>query len=213
MRIYLVRHGQTSWNSSGRAQGHTDVPLDPEGLDQARKLGWAFEGVPVDRVLTSDLVRSTETAEPLAKAVGVRYEARSDLRERSFGEWEGQMFTDLAWQIRDRATAAGVSTLEIRPPGGESFMDVWQRLDPVYDLLRQSDDTFAVVSHGGALALLLAKLVRGTLHTSRAFRFANTGITELERRPEGLFQINRYSDSSHLGAAEVLSGSTDGISR
>lgn len=213
MRLYLVRHGQTAWNNSGRAQGHTDISLDLEGVEQSRRLAFAFEGVLVDLVLSSDLARSVETAMPLAKAVGVPLVKRADLRERSFGEWEGLPFTEVNNRLREKAEKSGISPQEVRPPGGESFLDVWNRLDAVVAMLKQSEDTTVVVSHGGALSLLLAKLIKGTLDTSRAFRFANTGITELERRPEGLFLIVRLSDSDHLGSRNVLSGNIDGLAR
>lgn len=213
MRLLLVRHGQTSWNNSGRAQGHTDIPLDPTGLDQAMRLGDALLGMPIDRILTSNLLRASQTAEAISRATGAPLELRSDLRERSFGEWEGVPFTEIGERMRSRAEKAGISPQQVCPPGGESFQMVWDRLEALHQELRSSDDTIAVVSHGGALALLTAKLIKGTLDTSRAFRFANTGVTELERRAEGLFLIKRYDDTSHLSSELVLSGSLDGISR
>jgi len=213
MRLFLVRHGQTSWNISGRAQGHTDISLDPTGLDQAAKVGNAFLDLPVDRIITSDLARSVETAEPISRATGIPLELRQDLRERTFGEWEGLPFTEVIGKLREKAELAGISPQEVRPPGGESFRDVWDRLEPFYQMLRQSEGSIVVVSHGGSLSVLAAKLIRGTLDTSRAFRLANTGITELERRPEGLFLITRYSDTAHLGSERALSGNIDGITR
>lgn len=213
MRLLLVRHGQTSWNDSGRAQGHTDIPLDPTGLEQAQKVGEAFAQYPVDRIITSDLIRSYETAKAISDAAGVPLESRSDLRERCFGEWEGQPFPVVTNNLYERAQSTGKSAQEVRPPGGESFLDVWERLESVVLDLNRSRDTIVVVSHGGALSILLARLLKGTLDTSRAFRFGNTGITELERRIDGLFLITRYNDTSHLASARVLSGGLDGISR
>ncbi len=213
MRLLLVRHGQTSWNDSGRAQGHTDILLDPTGLEQARLIGDSFSSGIVNRVLSSDLNRSLETARCIALASGIELEIRQDLRERCFGEWEGLPFSEVSKNLYERAQGLGTSQQEVRPPAGESFLDVWSRLDAVHDELRDSNDDIAIVSHGGALSLLLAKLLRGTLDTSRAFRFGNTGITELERRNDGLFLISRYNDTSHLASARVLSGGLDGISR
>ena len=213
MRLYLVRHGQTSWNISGRAQGHTDIHLDPTGLDQAARVGEAFMDIAVDRVISSDLSRSAQTAAPISKATGIPLELRSDLRERSFGEWEGLSFTEVTARLQQKAADNGISPQEVRPPGGESFQDVWDRLDPIYNMLCNAEGSIVVVSHGGTLSLLAAKLIRGTLDTSRAFRLANTGITEMELRSEGLFLIVRYSDTQHLGNARVLSGNIDGITR
>ncbi|MDR3692525.1 MAG: histidine phosphatase family protein [Fimbriimonas sp.] len=213
MRLLLVRHGQTSWNDSGRAQGHTDIPLDPVGMDQARRVGEALADYPIERIITSDLVRSRDTAKAVADATGANLEVRIDLRERCFGEWEGLPFTAVTQNLQDRAATHGISAQEVRPPSGESFLDVWDRLEPLHTDLRQAEGLIAVVSHGGSLSILLAKLLKGTLDTSRAFRFANTGITELQRRMDGLFLITRYNDTSHLASDRVLSGSLDGVSR
>jgi len=198
MRLFLIRHGQTSWNISGRAQGHTDISLDPTGLDQAARLGRYFSGTPIDRILTSDLARSKETALSISEATGIPLELHGELRERGFGQWEGLPFGEVTSLIHKQALTEEISAQRVRPPGGESFLDVWERLEPVYDFLCETDETVVVVSHGGALSLLAAKLIRGTLDTCRAFRHANTGITEMERRTEGLFLITQYNQTPHL---------------
>ncbi|MCD7762698.1 MAG: histidine phosphatase family protein [Lachnospiraceae bacterium] len=65
MRLYIIRHGQTEWNSSYRLQGRTDVPLNENGRDLARKTGEGLTraGVCFDRIYTSPLSRARETAE------------------------------------------------------------------------------------------------------------------------------------------------------
>ncbi len=213
MRLYLVRHAQTAWNFDGKAQGHTDISLDPIGLDQAAKIGDVFQDYPVDLVLSSDLSRAKQTAEPIAIVSGASLELRTDLRERTFGAWEGLPFAEVSANLAERASAKGISPQEVRPPNGESYLDVWTRLDDVIETIRNFDGDLVVVSHGGTLSLLLAKLVLGTLDTSRSFRFGNTGVTELELARDGLFRIIRYNDTNHLVAARPLSGSLDGTHR
>lgn len=78
--------------------------------------------------------------------------------------------------------------------------DVWSRLDAVEELLRNEDRTTLVVSHGGALAQLIAKLIRGGHDAPRAFRFENCALTELTRRPDGFYVITRLNDCRHLEA-------------
>jgi broad specificity phosphatase PhoE len=213
MRLYLVRHGQTAWNLAGKAQGHTDIPLDETGLAQAQAVGEAFREIPLDRLLTSDLLRARQTAQPIADAVGLPLEARADLRERGFGEWEGSPFVDVAARSIELSLQQGLHPLEVRPPAGEAYRDVWNRLDRVVEELQDSEARTAIVTHGGTSALLLARLTRGTLETSRSFRFGNTGITELERRADGYFVIVRYNDVRHLAANRPLAGSVDGTHR
>lgn len=89
MRLFLIRHGQTAWNTAGRAQGHTDEPLDECGLWQAQQLAQTFQKGTLDLVLTSDLQRSRMTAEVLADAAKAPIEVDPLLRERSFGELGG----------------------------------------------------------------------------------------------------------------------------
>jgi len=214
MRLYLVRHGQTAWNAEERAQGHSDIPLDHEGLRQADSLGQAFQDRRIGLVLCSDLQRAQQTAQPIVDATGATFETTALLRERGFGDWEGELFGDIANRWSALEAKQKKDRLELRPPNGESFADVWERIQPITDrLLAAEEEHIVVVSHGGTCSLLMAQLIRGNLHTSRSFRFFNTGVTTLDRRPEGLFMISRYNDTSHLEIGDALSGSVDGSSR
>lgn len=213
MRLYIVRHGQTSWNVEGRAQGHTDIPLDDTGLGQARAVGEAFRGIELDRILSSDLLRASQTAEAIGAVTGAPLETRKELRERGFGEWEGMDFRDLAANQIEAGLRMGISFLEVRPPGGESFADVWRRLEPVVQELDSAEARIAVVAHGGTCATLLGRLMRANLESIRSFRFGNTAVTELERRPDGFYLMLRYADTAHLAAGTALPGSVDGSRR
>lgn len=210
MRLYLIRHGQTAWNAEQRAQGHSDIPLDETGLAQAAALGPRFEGRNIDLILSSDLQRAVQTAAPIACSTDAEWIKMPELRERGFGEWEGEPFPDIAKRWPSLEFEQGLDRLHIRPPGGESFADVWERLGVVCDQLAHETRNTVVVSHGGACALLLARLIHGTVETSRAFRFANCSVTKLERRPEGQFLIATYNDVRHLSEGPVLTGSVDG---
>ncbi|MEI8282951.1 MAG: histidine phosphatase family protein [Armatimonadota bacterium] len=210
MRLYLVRHGQTDWNVQKRAQGHTDRPLDEVGLMQAKMVGKAFLDLPVQRILTSDLLRATQTAEEVARRVKLPVEVTPNLRERGFGEWEGQNFAEIAIRFGFEADFRGVSRNEVTPPGGESFVEVWQRLETVVEDVRNRNEDTAIVAHGGTCSLLMAMFLRGDVHLSNAFRFSNASINELEPRPDGGLRLIRYNDVSHLAGVEVIHGVADG---
>ncbi|MCC8104597.1 MAG: histidine phosphatase family protein [Clostridiales bacterium] len=99
MRLYIIRHGQTEWNSSYRLQGRTDVPLNENGRDLARKTGEGLtrEGIYFDRIYTSPLSRARETAElasgsyiAKSKAQGtVKTEAEPETETTSARELQG----------------------------------------------------------------------------------------------------------------------------
>ncbi len=210
MRLYLVRHGQTDWNVQKRAQGHTDRPLDEIGVQQAKRVGKAFLDLPVQRILTSDLLRATQTAEEVARRVKLPVEVTANLRERGFGEWEGQNFAEIAIRFGFEADFRGVSRNEVTPPGGESFVEVWQRLETVVKDVRNRNEDTAIVAHGGTCSLLMAMFLKGDVHLSNAFRFSNASINELEPRPDGGLRLIRYNDVSHLAGVEVIHGVADG---
>jgi 2,3-bisphosphoglycerate-dependent phosphoglycerate mutase len=212
MRLYLIRHAQTSWNLEGRAQGHTDIALDHHGEEQARRLALAFEGVELCQVLSSDLQRSSKTAEAIAEAAEARLELLPSLRERSFGEWEGLPYESV-WAKMSAMQHEGLPREQVQPPGGESIQMVWDRLDAAVERLRTLQGPAAVVSHGGSCALLLSKLLRGNIETARAFRFGNTSVTELHLRPDGFFLMVRYNDTAHLDDLSVKAGNLEGTSR
>lgn len=188
MRLFLARHGQTAWNVAGWAQGHTDIPLDEVGRAQAAALARGLAEKGVERVIASDLLRARETAE----ALGLPVETRSDLRERSFGEWEGRHYLDV---IADLDALPG-DRLEARPPGGESFADLWARVGPVAEELKAYDRTTLVVCHGALKATLLARMLDGTLHTASLFRFPNCALTTFGRRSNGSLYPERYAETS-----------------
>lgn len=203
MQLYLARHGQTAWNAERRVQGHTDVPLDDLGGRQADCLASAMSGLEIGHILSSDLSRSLETARRIAESTGAKVTVSERLRERMFGEWEGERYGDLV-PASQAILNGSPSVYDICPPGGESMNGAWERVTPIADELTVSEQNALVVAHGGILALLLSQLIRGTIQTSRAFRFNNCSLTELERRSDGSFQLVRFDDSSHLTAEAEL---------
>jgi broad specificity phosphatase PhoE len=209
MRLFLIRHGQTEWNNSSRAQGHTDVSLDETGFRQSEMLGEAFRNIKIDKVITSDLKRSWQTAEPISRVTGAPMVRDARIRERTFGDWEGFDYQMVGEQMRELEHTHNLSVYETRPPNGESMLDVWERLKPAIAEIRKEEGNVVVVSHGGASALILAMLIGGPIEVSRAFRFANTGLTELHSRPDGALYIKRYNDTAHLATDQVLSGDLD----
>jgi 2,3-bisphosphoglycerate-dependent phosphoglycerate mutase len=210
MRVYLIRHGQTSWNVEKRAQGHTDIPLDATGREQAERLGEAMRGVRIQRLLTSDLQRAHQTAMAVASNLGLEPEVYSALRERGFGEWEGGPYAELGIKFQFIADMEGIPRESVVPPGGESFADVWRRLEDIHhDVIQRNVDT-GIVCHGGTASILMAMFLGGGVEIASAFRFSNACINELEPRPGGAFRLVRYNDVRHLDGVHVISGVADG---
>nr|MDP6619890.1 histidine phosphatase family protein [Nitrospinota bacterium] len=95
MFIYLIRHGETPWNSEQRILGATDIGLTDKGLLQAEALADAMSDRPIRAVYSSDLSRALQTAEALARPHALEIRARLGLREMNQGFLEGLTFEDL----------------------------------------------------------------------------------------------------------------------
>jgi len=204
MRAFLIRHAQTEWNVVGRAQGHTDHQLDSTGVLQAKQLARRFHGHRIEKIFTSDLQRCVQTAEPLSLVTGCPMEKRADLRERCFGEWEGLEFTELRRRLEIIEQNPEIDAEHFAPNGGESLYQIWERLGGMTQWLQSATESIvAIVTHGGAKGLMLSRLIRGNPATGRSFRFGNTSVTELLRRPDGTWQLERLADLSHLELPSV----------
>ena len=91
MNFYFIRHGETDWNVKKKIQGKTDVPLNENGLNQAKALAKELVRLQPDvmRVYTSPQKRASETARIAAEALGIRCMILDGLKEMDLGEWEG----------------------------------------------------------------------------------------------------------------------------
>ncbi len=156
--IWMVRHGESTWNVLGLVQGHADdAALSKQGRRQARLLAHRLGGRTFEAIYTSDLHRARETADILATFLRLRTRTDAALRERSLGELEGSP----ASRLRPEDTGiAGDQVVDIhaRPTGGESLEELYQRAGGFVDWLRQQPlgaDPL-VVSHGGTIRMLRA---------------------------------------------------------
>jgi probable phosphoglycerate mutase len=160
--LWLVRHGESTWNTLGLAQGHNDqARLTDSGVRQA----WAVVGQlcdrPIGALFASDLHRAMETAAPLASVLGLAVNRDTRLRERCLGVLEGTATAAIPAELSG-LRADRVVDPDARPPGGESLRDFYRRVAGFADELamRGISTEVAVVAHGGTLRMLTA-YVRG----------------------------------------------------
>ena len=184
-RYYLVRHGQTAWNSDNRIQGHSDLPLSPAGEAQAKRLGALFAARHLSGIFTSHLKRSHQTAVHIAagNGHGVRPVIERDLAEMHLGEWEGltpeevdARFAGAYQQWRTRPSA-------VRIPGAEPIEQFQRRVLQAMEKIvaGSGDGEYVIVSHGGVIAALLAEVLGADYDALlRRLRLDNAGVTALE---------------------------------
>lgn len=160
-RLWLVRHGQTDWNLQGRYQGQTDPPLNATGVQQAELAAQMLCGRKYAALYSSDLQRARATAEIIGRQLGLEVIVDQRLREVNLGAWEGMLVDDIQAQYPEEWEARQRDRLRFRVPGGgESVMDVAERMWPAVDDLacRHPGQDIILVSHGLALATILCRV-------------------------------------------------------
>ena len=200
MRLYLVRHGESTYNRDGLGLGRVDAPLTDLGLRQATAAVERLATEPVDRIFSSPLTRAATIARGLAERTGAPLDIREELIEMDVGETEGLPFRDMrerfpefieAWRAPDPSTVA--------MPGGESLAQVAARLEPlVAELHALPDDAVAVaVSHNFVLRLLICRLLGLKIGAFRAFNVDLASVSSLSLR-SGLASLRTLNDRCHL---------------
>ena len=185
MRLILVRHGQTSANVAGLLDtAHPGADLTDVGREQASALPASLDGVPIDALYASPLVRTQQTAEPLATTHGLEVRVRPGLREISAGDLE--MLGDVESVERYLSTAIAwiAGDLDARLPGGEAADDVLARFDGVVaEAAGSGAETVVMVSHGTVIRTWAALRAGVPAEEAARSRLANTDVVVLEGHP------------------------------
>lgn len=157
--FYLVRHGKTIGSEETRYKGHTDVDLSREGEEEIRILGERLAHLKgkISAVYSSDLSRAFKTAEILSHFIGVRPRPLMDLRERSFGRWEGLSFREIETAYPVEFSRWKTDPLRYSPPGGESTEEVALRVMRALEAIigQHKGERVLVVAHGGVNRVIL----------------------------------------------------------
>lgn len=197
--MFLVRHGQSTWNREHRIQGQLDPPLSADGRRQAELLASRLAGRRFDGHYSSDLKRAFETAEIIASRVGIQPEPERALREIYLGEWEG-LRTDEIAERYPREWSRWVEEPDWNVvPGGEPEADFGARVSGAIDDLmhRYESKDVLVVTHGGVIQAALHRIVGKPSRGLFPFRIQNASISLIERR-DGRMVIGGVNDIAHL---------------
>jgi broad specificity phosphatase PhoE len=176
--IRLARHGQTAYNAIRRFQGHLPVPLDETGRRQAHELAELCAGMGFRTLWCSPLARARETADIVARRIGLQAHVDDRWAETDAGDWTDRLFTDVIAEDPDRFAAFAAVDPGFAFPGGESFAHHQARVAAaVRDLrARPEDHPALVVCHGVTIRLALAADGDGA---ARTMTLPNTALVDL----------------------------------
>jgi probable phosphoglycerate mutase len=159
-RVVLWRHGQTDWNLANRFQGHSDIPLNQTGIDQARKAAPLLFGLRPSKIISSDLIRAKQTAQELANISRLPIHIDPGLRETNGGKWEGR--TGAENRADDYEKFVNWLDGNDEPAGdfGERRSEIALRaVTAIESALNNKIETLVVVTHGGTARIIIGKML------------------------------------------------------
>lgn len=175
--LYLIRHGATAQNSHRPVilQGNAiNGPLNEIGHRQAREVADFLASRPVAAVYSSPMIRARQTAESVAAPHRLAITPLDRLHEVDVGDWEGKTWTQIM-EDDPEYYSHFMSDPAVPYRGGESYVQVLERVRPVFESLlqRHAGETFAVVAHNVVNRVYLASLLGDSLLSSRRIRQMN----------------------------------------
>lgn len=207
MRLLLLRHGQTHGNTSGALDtAFPGLGLTDLGIRQAQaaaRVLAAADGLPaIDGIFVSPLVRTGQTAAPLAEVLGIEPVTLEGLREIAAGDYE--MATDEESILGYIGTVADwiEGRLDPRMSGSETGHEFLARYDEaIATVAGHGHERALVVSHGAAIRTWVANRVSGSdTHEKATEGFHNTACIELEGTPEDGWKVRSWTEDAVGGA-------------
>lgn len=196
-RLVLVRHGVTTMTERKlfSGSGGANPPLTDDGVEQARRAAaWIHRHGGADAIVASPLVRTRQTADHVASALGLAVTVDDGLAEADFGDWDGHSFA----QIMERWPSeldAWLASTAVAPPGGETFDAVLERVDAARQRLldQYAGRTVVVVSHVTPIKLLVKLALDAPIEVIHRMELAPASITEIAWFPDGLASLRSFS--------------------
>lgn len=201
LRVWLVRHGESTWNAEGRLQGWADPPLTDVGRWQAGRVAEKLSRVPLLALYTSPLQRALDTASAIGAAVGLEPLCDERLKEVGVGEATGVNWEEITtrWPHLEVLAQRGEFVVP-HIPGAESVASFCGRVADFAAMLcaQHAEGDVAVVSHGGTLRAYLGRLLGIPDGAYVGLRFGNASISRVRYRAAGRVDVTLLNDRCHL---------------
>ena len=187
--LFLVRHGRTAINVGNKLQGRIDHPLDEVGRQQAVEIASVFKGI--DRVISSPLIRATQTAD----AFGLPVKVDPRFIELDYGDFDGMLQKDvpaLTWKQWRH-------DYNFRPPNGETLIELDLRVrDALNELVEEARTAnIVVVSHVSPIKAAIAWTIGTDVGSCWRMLLDRASISRIEITENGP-SMRGFNDTSHL---------------
>lgn len=199
-KLYLIRHGESEANRARLFAGHSNFDLTETGRQQARCAADWFEGVPVDRIVASDLLRAYNTAVPLSEKRQIAIEPCESFREIFAGAWEGVHFDEIAENYAADYDVWRHDIGNARCTGGETVRHLGERVLGAVTKLAQDADGQSVViaTHATPIRALLSLWQTGDVTAMKDIPWVPNASVTAVRYENGVFTPEIIGSTDHL---------------
>ncbi len=198
-QILLIRHGESTWNLTGRYQGRIDTELSDRGQEQAKRLAEHLKILPIQAIYSSPLRRAFHTALAVALDHGLDVVTEDDLTEIDHGTWNGLLREEVEKRFGPLLQQWLQTPAQVTMPEGEGLEDVGRRAWSVLEKLagRHPGNLVAVCSHDAVIKTLIATALGLDLDRFWSLRLDNASVSliEMDDTPARLIYFN---DTCHL---------------
>ena len=208
--LYLIRHGETTYNLEGRIQGHLDAPLTELGNKQAKMIGNRLAGEKITAIYSSDLNRARMTAYTIAQHHNLPVIETPLIRESNLGILQGltRAEIDIKYPADEHEWRRNPQTM--RPPGAESREDVVQRCREFLKQLEHDHEDGArlvLIGHGGSLRGLIIAGLGLPISAYRMMHFSNASLSIIDMG-DAIWLLN---DTCHLDSLSTIEEEVDAV--
>ncbi len=202
--IYLIRHGETTWNFEKKIQGQLDSPLTDIGIQQGHLLGERMIKINPDVIYTSNLKRAIDTANLLNENIKKEIVVLPSLKERNWGIFQGATWERIKNFYPKQYKFYKNDSKNYVVPNGESYAQVLKRITDTLDFLvsKKKYRKIVIVTHGGIISPLIREILSLPYESYRRLRISNSSITKLVYNELGT-SIITIGDISHLEGNEL----------
>ncbi|MEC8221053.1 MAG: histidine phosphatase family protein [Nanoarchaeota archaeon] len=196
MKLILVRHGETHWNTLNKLQSFTDNELNTNGHNQAKKTASKLKTIHIDKIISSPLIRAIQTAEPLAQKHSIEIEIDQRITERNYGELEGQNYLELVEFMKPIIKEGSFSKYNIEEP-----LDFKKRISEFWEELHEKyfGKTVVLVSHSGTFKMLLSIIQNESYEIMRKkIHKTNASISTIEFSEPNVISLLDIGYDKHL---------------
>jgi len=198
----LLRHGLTKHTAAKRFSGWggDDPELSDAGLVQAQQVATHLTTHDaIDHVISSPMVRTRQTAEVVAGALGLAVELDDDLRECAFGDWDGLTFADVQEAFPD-VLEKWLASTGVSPTGGESFDEVAERVASVRKkiLADHPDRTVLLVTHVTPVKTLVRQAIEAPSRALFRMHVNPASLSSVQWFGDGHASVTSFNETSHL---------------